>query len=326
MSTYLSPAALGLGDLVVILPVVQSLIRSGRQVFLVVRAAEHMSLTERIPGIAGAILEWQLPSEITSADEHIDLRDHPLQREHWWGSKPFEQAYPNWHINEILAAICGDKGLHPDFANLQPLLNKRRDGMKDSVVFLPGSAVSFKCWSTANWLKLASLLSDKFAVFVIGQPDSSTAVRDLIAEGCSWIETPSLADALDVVSSCAAVVSVDTGIMHLAVQQGTPTVGMFRWAPVYIREQANFRSAIAQKPCADICYEREVECAHHQKTAAGPGFEPADWGCQANAGTHCMDTIEPEQVLQLVKLVRKAKSQHDRRRQQINSLLLPAAT
>ncbi len=40
----------------------------------------------------------------------VDLRDHPLQRDHWWGSAEFEAAFGRLSINDILARICADFG------------------------------------------------------------------------------------------------------------------------------------------------------------------------------------------------------------------------
>jgi hypothetical protein len=316
MAIYLAPPALGLGDLVVTLPVVQQLIaRSDVPVFLVVRAQEHQDLARRIPGLAGSRLEWEVPGCLSSEDTFIDLRDHPLQREFWWGSKPFLDKYVGWNIEDVIGTICRDKNLPVDFnAPYQQLKFNRRKELADRILFVPGSAVSAKCWPTQKWIQLAgnmhsagagcgtcsaeqlsrSRLRAQRLCAVIGQPEKSDEARALVEAGLQWYETPTVADALDAVSSCKAVISVDTGIMHMAVHQGTPTVAIYRWSPVYNRARPNFRAVIAEQPCSPACYEAELNCAHHKKPAAGKDFQPLNWSCQSQHA--CLEGIAVETV------------------------------
>lgn len=295
MSVYLAPAALGLGDLVVTLPVVQQLIARGEPVYLVVRLEEHADVARRVPGLAGVRLEWELPECMAAGDRFIDLRDHPLEKVAWWGSKPWLDAYPGWTIDDILGTICGDKGLAVDFElRYQPLKFVRRSELTDKVLFVPGTAVSAKMWPAERWIELARSIVTTLSLDV--------AVLGLVnvVEGLApapWYETPTLADALDAVSSCHAVVSVDTGIMHMAVHQGTPTVGLFRSSPVYVRERPNFSAVIAAKACEQVCYDREIDKSHHGRPSAGKTFSPNDWDCQAAAELRCMNMISVQSVM-----------------------------
>jgi hypothetical protein len=302
MSTYIAPAALGLGDLAVILPVVQSLIASGEQTYLVLRLQEHGPVAERIAGLAGALFEWQFSADkLRTTDEYYDLRDHYLQKRYWWGSREFEQAYPGFKINDILRVICNDLGLEVDFRRLQPLTHRKRPEVSGKIVFVPGSAVSAKHWPTECWLQLAQKVRHNCdGVVVIGQPNRCAAVAELKEAGLTWLETATIGDAIDVVSSCLAVVSVDTGLMHLAVNQGTPTVGIFKRSPVYIRPHNHFRAAISERSCMDVCHEKERRCAHNDRVLAGPAFQPADWPCQAPAGARCLEAVSADNVAQLL--------------------------
>jgi ADP-heptose:LPS heptosyltransferase len=289
MALYLAPAALGLGDLVVTLPVVQELIARGETVYLVVRLEEHADIARRVPGLAGVRLEWELPECLAAGDRFVDLRDHPLEKVAWWGSKPWIDAYPDWTVEDILRTICGDKGITIDFlAPYRPLKFVRRPELFGKVLFVPGTAVSAKMWPADRWMQLSRSLNAS----VIGLPETAELFAPL-----PWFETPTLADALDAVSSCRAVISVDTGIMHLAVHQGVPTVGIFRGSPVYIRDRANFAAVVAAKACQQSCYDCEIDLSHHGRPAAGKAFSPNDWACQAAPGGSCMETIEVDAVL-----------------------------
>lgn len=323
MAIFLAPAALNFGDLIVVLPVVRSLLEQGHETFLVLRSMQHSSIASRIPGINGFVMEWELEDVIGSDDRLIDLRDHDLQREFWWGSKPFIDKYPHLKIDDILNTICGDKGLAVDFASLLPLNHAPTSELDRAIVFVPGSAVAAKEWPAEKWRWLYEQLeSTSWTPVIIGQPELSPVVANLIDRGCRWYETPELCDALDVVSSCAAVVSVDTGLMHLAVNQFIPTIGIFRHAPVYARHHAHFRSLIASRQCHTACYEAELRVAHHNQPTAGPQFNPGNWQCQSHV-EHCLDTIAPQRVLlHLIDLL-AVTNRRGYRSQQTSSRQLP---
>src|ERR1700722_13155094 len=99
-----APVSYGLGDLVVSLPVAQALIAEGRdrgdETWLVSRSRSQALLASRITGLSGWIDEADLEPGL-SGDRLVDLRDHPLQRDYWWGSPAFEAAYGPLGINEI---------------------------------------------------------------------------------------------------------------------------------------------------------------------------------------------------------------------------------
>ena len=102
--TLIAPVSFGLGDLVVSLPPIQALIEDDPPVWLVARAPSQRLLAERIGGLAGVVDEAELAGG--PADRFIDLRDHPLQRDFWWGSDAFEAEFGRLNINDILQRIC----------------------------------------------------------------------------------------------------------------------------------------------------------------------------------------------------------------------------
>jgi ADP-heptose:LPS heptosyltransferase len=275
---------------------VQSLIRRDETVYLVVRSQSHVALTERVKGLAGSILEWQFtPGQMRPGDVFFDMRNHPLQKDYWWGSDRFMRAYPTYRINDILEHICRDLTIDIDLQRLDPLSFTAMNELSQSVLLVPGSAFSFKCWPTYNWLELAFALKDQ--VYVLGEPDRSQAVSELIESGLRHLPTPTLGDALNAVSSAKAVVAVDTGLMHLAVHQGVSTVALYRHHPIYQRDFAHTRAVIAAVPCAPSCYEEEIACAHNSRPKAGPDFAPRDWSCLSD-GFRCMDSLSAAQIRQ----------------------------
>ncbi len=117
--TFIAPVSFGLGDLVVSLPPIQALINDEPPVWLVARAPSQRLLAERIGGLAGVVDEAELVCG--PMDRLIDLRDHPLQRDFWWGSDAFEAEFGRLNINDILERICTDLGIDADFSRPEPL-------------------------------------------------------------------------------------------------------------------------------------------------------------------------------------------------------------
>ena len=86
----------------------------------------------------------------------VDLRDHPLQRDHWWGSPAFERAYPGFRINDIIGRICADFGIVADFTRPTALTSLPRPELGSSVVFVMDTDGPTKRWPACRWLALAS--------------------------------------------------------------------------------------------------------------------------------------------------------------------------
>jgi hypothetical protein len=300
---YIAPISNGLGDLICSLPVVQALIKSGVETHLVLRSQAQKGLESRISGLAGTILESDLPNlPDEPGTKVINLRDHPLQTGHIWGSEEFLKAFPNFYIDDVISKIAEDFGLSGDFESLKPLSSKEDPRSQGKVLFVPGSRGSQKCWPTKEWLALAKRLqADGIDCAILGQPAVDPQVQTLIDQGLTWIETPLLVDALDAISSAKAVIGVDTGLMHLAVHQHIPTVALFRYNAIFARKKRHVRSFLAPKcPAACLTVEFDSDC-HKQLTFTDAGEGPqafywSSWQCQEAASDHCMSKISCDEV------------------------------
>lgn len=266
MAFYLAPISNGLGDLIVSIPILRSLIETGEPTYLVMRSPAQEGLMPRLAGLAGAIKESEFDlNSISSSDTFYNFRDHPLQSDFIWGSKEFEQRYPGYKINDVLKGICNDFGIEVDFENLVPLPFNRRPECQSKVALLPGSAGLFKCWPSFHWLELSQRLESLgLKTFVVGQPERCSVVKELIDHGLDHIETPALIDAIDVLSSSKCVIAVDTGLMHASVHQGVPTVGLFRYNTMFMRPYGYTRYLVGPL-CPDVCLQREFAGAPNEK-------------------------------------------------------------
>lgn len=255
---YYAPIARLLGDLVVSLPPLQTLIERGNEVCLVLRSKAQDGIAERIGGLHSFINEH----EFLSLNERepqtlINLRDHPLQRDYVWGSPDFQSKYPGYKIDDIIRKICADFGIADGQDSLKPLQFISKEELNGKIVLIPGTAGPIKRWTTSNWLDLYERLkAERKDVVLIGEPRIDKQVSGLMKLGIPWVPTPELSDAIDVVSSAAAVVAVDTGLMHLAAHQGIKTVGIMRQNNFFARKIPNARYLTARS-CAVECTTTE---------------------------------------------------------------------
>ena len=294
--SFIAPVSFGLGDLVVSLPVIQAVVsrsdRTNSETWLVARSQVQRALAGRIPGLTGVVGESFLT--MGRSDELIDLRDHPLQRDYWWGSPEFEAAVGPMFINEIVGRIAADFGIIADFSAPVPLRVHPRLDATDLVILVADAHGTAKRWPTECWVSLAAgLRRAGFAVAVItnGRP-----YHHLVARGLAEIAASTPGDAVDVLSGCRAVIGVDTGLTHIAVQQGTPSVTMSRKPAVYFREWAHTR-LVAGAFCDPECQRAESEYGEKQRVRLDPDAPPRV--CPSRSS--CLRAIDPDTVMKALQ-------------------------
>jgi Glycosyltransferase family 9 (heptosyltransferase) len=301
-TTYIAPIGNGLGDLVVSLPVVQALIEQGEKTVLVLRSPRQEGFAELVPGLAGCVREVDIPLMFPDGmGEHryLNLREHRLQTDYVWGSAEFEQKYPGYKIADIVRDISRDFGIDADFGKLKPLPFRDRVELHDTVLFIPGSDGIFKCWLTDSWLELAYRIeSAGMSVAVVGQPHRSIAVSELIEGGLSWLVTATLSDALDVVSSARAVVSIDTGLLHLALQQLVPSVGIWINNPGSLNYSRTVHHCfpLISPRCSPSCVSEELDKNLNLVTEFGEWRGYDSWMCHASQRDRCMNNVSVDSV------------------------------
>lgn len=283
----------GLGDLVVSLPALQALIDNGDETWLVARSSGQAELARRIGGLSGCVAADDVAGAGVDG-RFVDLRDHPLQRDHWWGSPAFERAYPGLGINDIIGRICTDFGIIADFSRPTALTSLARPELGSSVVFVMATDGPSKRWPAGCWLALAADLGGRgFDVRALSHDDDGGA------DGIEAVCAPTPGDVVDVLSSARAVVGVDTGPTHIAVQQGTPTVTICRRGNVYLRPWPHTR-AVTGEPCDPACVAVEEEYAYNDRVDLR-GFEWQPRHCPVDG--RCLGAIEPGQVMDALEQV-----------------------
>jgi hypothetical protein len=297
---YVAPISFGLGDLAVSLPAIQALIdesrRQGDETWLVARSVAQARLAGRIDGLTSWVAE-----EFFDRDDHdgrfVDLRDHPLQRDWWWGSAEFEDAFGAVSINDILSRICSDFGIDADFTQPIPLTACPRPELTSSVLLVTESDGPTKQWSVDRWGSISDGLGARgFDVRLVTRDEVAPEMRRLEIAAA---RAPSPGDALDVLGAAAAVVGIDTGLTHLAVQQGTPTVTIHRPPAIYFRPWPHARAVVGDR-CADACIAAETEYAYNDRVdLRGLRWQPRI----CPVGGRCLDSVQPEAVLRALDTV-----------------------
>jgi ADP-heptose:LPS heptosyltransferase len=124
------------------------------------------------------------------------------------------------------------------------------DAQMNYCVIFPGSGIRDKKWSPENFAKVAAHLLDKWklAIVVCGSLADKTDGEKFIGRFQqpvhNLIEQTTLPELLTVLRFSKCLVSVDTGVVHLAAAVGCPVFGLFnglhygRFAP-YPRELAD---------------------------------------------------------------------------------------
>jgi hypothetical protein len=278
--TLLAPVSYGLGDLVVSLPAIQALVMESRPAWLVARSPSQRLLAERIDGLAGVVDEATYTE--CPGDRFIDLRDHPLQRDMWWGSDEFEATFGPMNINDILHRICVDLGVHADFTRPVPLRTRPCPNLDRTVLLVHETDGAAKSWPAERWAEVATILrEDGHEVAHVTKGASPTPLDDT---GVAAVVAATPPEAVDALSACRAVIGVDTGLTHIAVQQGTPTVTICRRSSVYVRPWPH-SVALRGSDCTELCRAAETASAYN-RTVSLRGFRPPPRTCPS--GSACL--------------------------------------
>jgi ADP-heptose:LPS heptosyltransferase len=255
--------ALGLGDLLTVVPALRGLRRHFpdarlilaapgryRELALATGAVDELVPTERLgevgrlegPPTLAVNLHGTGPQSIDhllrlEPDALLSHR-HPLRRDH--GGPPWRDdmhEVDRWCILLNSAGIASD----PD-----DLFLDRPEGFpvrRGVVVVHPGAAASARRWPAARFAEIAAAMrADGHQVLVTG----TSAERSLaleVAAAAGLPESAVLAGELDLlalvalISDCRLVICGDTGVGHVATATATPSVVLFgptppsRWGP-----------------------------------------------------------------------------------------------
>jgi heptosyltransferase II len=151
---------------------------------------------------------------------------------------------------------------------------------KPVAALAPGAVGSSKRWPSAAYAALTrGLISDGFAVWVLGGPDEKPLAAEIVGDSAARDLTGhDLREAILALASASVAVSNDSGLLHVAAALGTPAIGIFgptspwHWAPLNpLAAIMQSKGELACRPC----HKPVCRLGHHR----------------------CMRELAPEEVL-----------------------------
>ena len=140
----------------------------------------------------------------------------------------------NFEVNDMLAMlnVFGIKSAYPHVYNMpgEPLKRKR-----PYIVYFAGASTPIKCWPSGHFTRLLMALSQRYpdhdhlVLEGIQEWENANAVLEPVRElrNAGSIRAESVEETVALLKGADLLISNDTGIRHVAVVSGTPTVGIF---------------------------------------------------------------------------------------------------
>jgi ADP-heptose:LPS heptosyltransferase len=221
----------GIGDLVILGPVLYNIKARNitNKINLIVYNAGQYGLAKRMPWVDGVRTVTEMERlEIPERDFLIDMSEHPLEKI-WWGSEEYIGKFGETHVIQIMDRICGGMGIPSE---LPPLdvhfshLNKH-----SRTVFLAvGGRRRTKLLPNDTWLGIEKKIQALgWEVALIGSKghEGSEQIEELEQAGIPYLPTEHIGEVIDVIEESVGVISIDSGLYHIASYLNKPTVGLF---------------------------------------------------------------------------------------------------
>ncbi len=124
-----------------------------------------------------------------------------------------------------------------------------------------------KCWPTENFAKLALSLNDKgIEVWIFGSEKDRAVAEKIVAtapQARNLCGQTRLEDVVDLMALTQAVVSNDSGLMHVACASGTRVIGIYGSSdPDYTPPLSNKAKVVYLGLACSPCFERTCPLGH----------------------------------------------------------------
>jgi ADP-heptose:LPS heptosyltransferase len=274
----------GIGDLVVILPILKNLKENYvDQLNMVVFNKAQYDLLRRfqytdITLVMNDMKDVEPRDCIPHGDFYIDIAETQMEKDYWWGSEKFVKDLGHMHIYEVMEKCIQIGGDYERIESLRynPL---EKDGKRTLLLGIGGRRGN-KLWFNDSWLRVYELLTERgYYVGMVGarEHNGSDQLSQLEKLGIPFFETKNLGHCIDVISNSAGMITIDSGLMHISAMQGIPTVAMFGPMPSWLWGPKAGHVVNLDGGCGINCTET-----------------PLDWEC---VGRPCMASFKPEDVV-----------------------------
>lgn len=288
---WLKVFAPGIGDLVVILPILKNLKENymDKIVVLVFNQAQA-DLCYRAPYIDQTFIikdGVEAKQLVPEGQFYLDIAETDMESKYWWGSEEFIKDLGHMHIYDVMKECIRIGG---DYEKIEPLRCNflQSSSKREAQVLLGiGGRRGNKLWFNESWLELYQLLTESgYSVGMVGDRNhnGSDQLSELERAGVPFFETNNLGDCIDLISNSAGMITIDSGLMHISAMQGIPTVAMFGPMPSWLWGP---------------------KAKHVQNLDGGCGINcskmPLDWEC---VGRPCMSSFRPKDVFNHFKALK----------------------
>ncbi|NTV97645.1 MAG: lipopolysaccharide heptosyltransferase II [Chlorobiaceae bacterium] len=169
------------------------------------------------------------------------------------------------HLTFEYAEIFGTSFFPPEEWNGVRIVPDER--FAGSIVYCPGAAYG----PAKRWPHFPALakLQEQYSIVVLGTDDDSESAREILqhahGRGIDLTGKTSLTEAAAIMAGARAVVSNDSGLMHLAGYIGVPVIGLFgSTSPVWTRPLGHKSVALkSAEPCSP-CFSRTCRYRHYR--------------------------------------------------------------
>jgi ADP-heptose:LPS heptosyltransferase len=274
--TTLVATGKGVGDILRATPLIRTLHESGRivDVLLTPDYPDTVSLLEGAPEIRRVYVNRPPPRDCLYDDAVFawwgrqfrgDVRascTHAIEQAEW-----IAEGENGW-LARVAARLGGTRSFEP-FARHS---GRQFDLSAGTIALHPGCKPE---WPWKKWHGFDELAAMLERVVIVGLPQDLDNSRTWFKRPFTWpahvsnyVGALSLADTAALLSQCAALVSNDSGLMHLGVALGIPTLGIFGITNPDREAMRTPRMVAFSKglPCEPSCRRERwgrQDCTHH---------------------------------------------------------------
>lgn len=141
-----------------------------------------------------------------------------------------------------------------------------------------------KCWPALHYAQLADVYAKQgWTVVIFGSANDTAVAKSVLASShrpdaiVDLTGKTSLDEAVDLLSLAHAVVSNDSGLMHIAAALGVPTVVVYGpTSPTFTPPLSNRAIVLASDIDCAPCFQRECPLGHHECMSQMPVQRVAD--------------------------------------------------
>lgn len=144
-------------------------------------------------------------------------------------------------------------------------------------ILVPSAAYELKRWPLIHWEKLVQLNPLKTFVVLAGPEDQFTSSLNKFKNVINLTGKTSLLESAALIERAQAVVSNDTGLLHISEQLGRPTLALMGPAPFGFPSRTS-----------TVILERQLKCRPCSKHGQGPCVNPIF--------QECLHSITPQEV------------------------------